>query len=92
MRPCSLEALQASIEASTERLTAYVAGREAAHSTRQAANKSMKEDFVSLRLSASQSLMATGSKRAAYLESIKPPPEPEPEPVLEADEVTDEVA
>jgi len=32
--------------------------------------------------------MATGSKRAAYLDSIKPPPTPEPEPelVFEGDE------
>ena len=73
-------ALQAAIDESKARLTAYVAAREAKHEAREEKNKAKVAEFVEWRMSASQKLAATKAKRLAYLESLKPPtPEPEPE-------------
>ena len=73
-------ALQASIEESKARLTSYVAAREAKHEAREEKNKAKAVEFSQWRMSASQKLAQVTGKRAAYLESIKPPPPPEPEP------------
>ena len=72
-------ALQASIEESKARLTSYVAAREAKHEAREEKNRAKAAEFNEWRLSVSQKLAQVTGKRAAYLESIKPPPPP-PDP------------
>ena len=72
-------ALQSSIEESKARLASYVTAREAKHESREQSTKAKAAEFSQWRLSASQKMEQVTGKRAAYLESIKPPPPPEPE-------------
>ena len=73
------EALKRRIEESKARLQAFVAKREAMKQSRESANRQKSAEFATWReLQKTKRFGEVAGKRAAYLESIKPPPEPEP--------------